>query len=90
MVQLYLSGPPFAGAPSRSLKGFERVRLRPGEEKQLSFTLTARDLGSADEQGTMRVRPGRYRLWIGGGQPGTGLPGAAAFFDVKGTVALPR
>jgi beta-glucosidase len=90
VVQLYLSGPPAAGTPSRSLKGFERVRLRPGEEKQVSFTLTARDLAFADEDGTMRVRSGRYGLWLGGGQPGTGLPGAAASFDVRGTVTLPR
>ena len=90
VVQLYLSGPPAPGTPSRSLKGFERVRLQPGEEKQVSFTLTARDLGSADENGTMRVRSGRYRLWLGGGQPGTGLPGAAASFGVRGTVTLPR
>jgi beta-glucosidase len=90
VVQLYLSGPPVAGAPSRSLKGFERIRLRAGEERQLSFTLRPRDLGFADDDGTMRVRPGRYRLWLGGGQPDTGLPGAAASFDVQGTATLPR
>ena len=78
------------GAPIRSLKGFQRVHLKPGESRTIKFTLTPRDLALADDQGVMRVLPGGYRLWIGGGQPGTGAPGIAGKFETTGSLALPR
>jgi beta-glucosidase len=90
VVQLYLETPGEAATPRRSLKGFERIHLAPGEARTLAFRLDARDLAFADEAGTMRVRSGEYRLWVGGGQPGTGAPGAAAAFRVSGEATLPR
>ena len=90
VVQLYLTVPAAAGMPLRSLRGFERARLAPGEEKEVRFTLGSRDLAFADESGTMRVRSGRYGLWLGSGQPGTGAPGTEASFAVHGSMALPR
>lgn len=90
VVQLYVETPSLAGAPGRSLKGFERIHLRPGEAKLVRFRLTPRELAFADESGAMRVRPAPYRLWVGGGQSGTGAPGASASFRVTGEAALPR
>jgi len=90
VVQLYLATPSVDGRPRRSLKGFERVHLAAGEEKLVQFTLSPRDLAFADEDGVMRIRPARYDLWVGGGQPGSQQAGAAAAFDVNGTLELPR
>jgi beta-glucosidase len=90
VVQLYLETPGKASTPRRSLKGFERIHLAPGEARTLTFRLGPRDLAFADAAGEMRVRPAAYRLWLGGGQPGTGAPGAAGSFRVTGEAALPH
>ena len=89
-MQLYVAPTNRADLPRRSLKGYERVRLAPGESRQVRFTLTPRDLAFADARGDMRVTPGRYRLWIGGGQEGTGAPGAATEVRITGSTLLPR
>ena len=41
VVQLYLGFPKSAGEPPRQLKGFEKVALQPGEEKNAHITLDA-------------------------------------------------
>jgi beta-glucosidase len=88
VVQLYVATPERAAAPLRSLKGFERVHLRPGEERTVQFQLEPRDLAFADSDGVMRTTPGEYSIWVGGGQQGSGAPGAAAPFRMSGEVAL--
>jgi len=88
VVQLYISTPDRRDVPLRSLKGFERVRLAPGESRTIEFSLDPRDLAFADADGVMRIKPGSYSLWIGGGQPGTAAPGAAASFRMTGETAL--
>jgi beta-glucosidase len=88
VVQLYVSPVGRSDAPRRSVKGFERIHLRPGEARLVEFDLMPRDLAFADSKGTMRVSPGDYQLWVGGGQQGTGAPGAAATFHVAGELAL--
>ena len=55
----------------RQLAGFARVALAPGRSRAVSLTLDPRSLSVVARDGTRRVLPGRYRLWIGGGQPGT-------------------
>jgi beta-glucosidase len=90
VVQLYVKTPSLTQNPVRSLKGFERIHLAPGEARTVTFRLAARDLAFADESGTMRVRPAQYRLWLGGGQPGAGSPGVAVGFRVAGEAVLPR
>ena len=90
MAQLYVQPEQQPDLPRRSLKGFERVRLAPGETRQLRFTLDPRDLAFADARGVMRVTPGTYRIWVGGGQEGTDAPGVATTLRVSGTKELPR
>jgi beta-glucosidase len=90
VVQLYLTALGRDGAPLRSLKAFERVHLQPGEDKMITFALQPRDLALADDQGVMRITPGEYRLWVGGGQPGTVAPGRESSFRVTGSATLPR
>ncbi len=97
VVQLYLSIPGARygamgrfGAPIRSLKGYQRVHLAPGAKRVVRFHLTPRDLAFADEAGEMRIMPADYKLWVGGGQPDTGAPGANGQFKTTGSLTLPR
>jgi beta-glucosidase len=63
--QVYLSGPPDAKIGLR-LVGWERVDLKPGEERQVTVAIDPRLLATFDEAGrTWRVRPGAYRLTAG-------------------------
>jgi beta-glucosidase len=52
--------------PVRSLKGFERVTLKPGESKQVTFHLGFDDLSFFDQDGKEVVEPTDYTVWIGG------------------------
>jgi beta-glucosidase len=90
VAQLYLSATGRPDVPLRALKGYSRVHLAPGEATTVSFRLSPRDLAFSDSAGVMRIAPGNYRLWVGGGQPGTAAPGAAASFRMTGALALPR
>lgn len=90
IVQLYLSANGIPGAPIRSLKGFRRTHLNPGEQSTVTFRLTPRDLALAGNDGTLRVTPATYQLWIGGGQSGTGASGVAGTFQVTGSQELAR
>jgi beta-glucosidase len=52
--------------PVRSLKGFERVTLAPGESKQISFSLGFDELSFFDNSGRQVIEPSDYTVWIGG------------------------
>ncbi|MEJ2297294.1 MAG: beta-glucosidase BglX [Woeseiaceae bacterium] len=52
--------------PVRELKGFQRVRLRPGETKTVSFSLHTDDLSFWGRDGKRIVEPGLFHAWIGG------------------------
>jgi beta-glucosidase len=95
VVQLYLSHPGVKDSAIRSLHGFQRVHLKKGETRTVTFTLDDRALSVVDASGARKVVPGTVKLWVGGGQPGgrTGLTkaaGAATEFAVTGTATLPR
>ncbi len=71
VVQLYVKH--LAGdeaAPIRALQGFQRVSLKPGEKKNVEFTVTARQLSSIGKDNRRAVDPGTYELSVGGKQPG--------------------
>ena len=89
VVQLYVSRQA-EGAPIRSLKGFQRVHLKAGETKKVSFRLDAQALSIVDARGTRLVPVGTAQLWVGGGQPGGVRPasGVAATVKVLGQKVL--
>ncbi len=94
VVQLYLTHPGIAGAPLRSLKGFQRVQLARGQKRTVSFKLGDRNLSIVDEAGAHRIVPGKVDVWVGGGQPLTrsGLPktaGAETQFTITSEAKLP-
>ncbi len=57
--------------PVRSLKGFKRIMLKPGETKTVSFTLTAEQLSLVDNKGNSYQPKGKVSISLGGGQQGT-------------------
>ncbi|QAY79142.1 glycoside hydrolase family 3 C-terminal domain-containing protein [Sphingosinicella sp. BN140058] len=74
----------------RQLAGFRRVSLKPGKSATVRFTLDARSISTVSRDGTRRVLPGTYRLWLGGGQPGDGA-GVWTEFALGGEAqALPK
>jgi beta-glucosidase len=71
VVQLYLTDlEASAPVPIRTLVGVQRVLLQPGEQKQISFTVTTRQLSLIDAQDQRVVEPGLFEISVGGKQPG--------------------
>jgi beta-glucosidase len=51
--------------PVRRLDGFRRVTLKPGETRQLTFTLGPANLGFYNNQGQFTVEPGGFDVYAG-------------------------
>jgi beta-glucosidase len=90
VVQAYLVFPKLPGAPLRALRGFTRVTIRPGETRHVRLTLPSRELSMVNEEGTRLVAAGSYKLFVGGGQPGTGAAGVELPLTIQGEQRLPR
>jgi beta-glucosidase len=70
VVQLYVKDlEASVVVPHHSLKGFQRVHLRPREAKRVTFDLGGRELAIVDEAGRRVLEPGRFRIYVGGSQP---------------------
>jgi beta-glucosidase len=89
VAQLYLHFPDAPGVPKLALRGFQRIHFAAGERHTVRFELSPRDLSSVSDDGKVRVMSGRYRAYVGGGQPGSSLPGEYGSFAVKKSVNLP-
>jgi beta-glucosidase len=94
VAQLYLTHAAVAGAPRRTLQGFQRIHLAPGERKAVEFTLRDRSLSVVDAQGKRKIVPGKIDVWVGGGQPDAraakASPGVRTAFEVTDGVTLPE
>jgi len=66
VVQLYVAGGPGESAPIRSLRGFQRIRLKAGERREVRFMVPAESLPSSP-----------VAISVGGGQPLAGIPHVA-------------
>jgi beta-glucosidase len=86
VVQLYVTDVEASvRVPVRSLAGVERVRLRPGEKRMVSFTVDPRQLAVIRDDGRAFVEPGEFLLSVGGKQPGfKGTADAATTSYVEG------
>jgi beta-glucosidase len=49
----------------RQLRGFERVHLRPGETRTVTFTLRPEDLMLLDRDMNWTVEPGEFEVMLG-------------------------
>ncbi len=90
VAQLYVQFPNVPGAPLRALRGFQRVNIPAGQTVHVRFTLNPRDLSMVNEAGDRLVAAGAYRIFIGGGQPGTSAAGMEVALTVQGESKLPR
>ena len=90
VAELYLEFPPTPGAPTRALRGFERLRLAPGETRRVTYTLKARDLSMVNDKGEHVVAPGEYNIFVGGAQPGDTAGGVRTRLEITGEFKLPR
>ena len=90
--ELYLTPPDSPSTPKLALAAFERLRLKTGETKHVSFHLDPRTLSQVDEKGTRAVIPGSYKVSLGSSQPDGDLGSAAisASFTITGSKELPR
>ena len=66
VVQLYIRD--LVGSvtrPVKELKGFERIYLKPGQTKTVTFDLSTSDLRFYDINMEYRVEPGDFNVWVG-------------------------
>jgi len=68
VVELYVRRP--GAMPIRSLAGFVRTRLQPGERKTVDFQIAPAQLATVGADGTRTVNPGDVEISFGGKQPG--------------------
>ncbi len=52
--------------PVKELKGFSKFMLKAGEARQVTFTLTAAELGFYNNEGVFIVEPGEFGIMVGG------------------------
>ena len=68
VVELYLSDDESSvWMPEKQLKGFKRVTLNPGEQKTVTFNLTAEEFYYFDEaENSYKIEPGTFTVKVGG------------------------
>ena len=60
--------------PVRRLDGFQRVSLKPGQSRTVTFKLAPANLGFYNNQGRFTVEPGGFDVYVGDSSVG-GLHG---------------
>jgi beta-glucosidase len=72
IVQMYVHGEiSLLTRPVKELKGFKRIRLKPGESKQVEFPITQETLAVWNAEMKYRVEPGVYRIIMGSSSEAT-------------------
>jgi beta-glucosidase len=74
--------------PVRELKGFQRVRLEPGETVNITFRLRSDDLAFFGRDNAEIVEPGEFHLWVGGSSQ-AGLRAAFRLVEARAAGASP-
>jgi beta-glucosidase len=62
----------------RRLRGFQRVTLKPGEAKTVTFTLSSADLTYVGRDGRPVLEPGTFDVMVGGLTASFGVVGGAS------------
>ena len=75
VAQLYVSDPSATvKRPERELKGFEKIRLAPGETKHVAIDLDARSFSYWDESThAWTIDPGKFIIRVGDSSENTPL-----------------
>lgn len=73
----------------KTLKGFERIGLEPGEKKRVRMTLTPKDLSLLDAAMQRVVEPGEFDILVGASSTDIRLAGRIRVVDGAGAAAEP-
>ena len=66
VVQLYMQDVTASLVrPVRELKGYRRVELKAGEEREVTFILVKKDMGFYDNNGSYCLEDGLFRIYVG-------------------------
>lgn len=67
VVQLYTHDQAASiSRPEKELKAFRKVELEPNEQEIITFSLSEKDLGFYNQNGTFVVEPGLFDVFVGG------------------------
>lgn len=76
VAQLYLTDEVASVAlPPIRLKGFQKIFLKKGESREITFNLTREDLSIYDSYMHFRVEPGKFEVKVGGSSDNLPLQG---------------
>jgi len=71
VVQIYISNKTAKSVvPGVALKGFQRIFLKKGEQKTVTFTLTPEDFSVTNADARQVTDPGTFEIAVGGSVPG--------------------
>ena len=91
VVQLYVKDVQASvPVPRMQLQGFDRISLKAGETKTVTFTLKPQQMSCWTDEGKEMVEPGTFEVFVGGGQPGFAATQQASFELTGQTVMLPK
>jgi len=66
VVQLYIRDVQASiSRPVKELKGFQRIHLKAGESREVTFTVTRRELSFYDAEGREIIEPGEFHIMTG-------------------------
>ena len=55
----------------KELKAFQKIFLKAGETKTVSFSLSGKDLSFYDGEGNIKLEAGKFNVFIGGDSKNT-------------------
>lgn len=71
VVELYITDEKASTQrPIRELEGFKRISLKPGESREVEFTLVPRQFSIINNKEKRVIEPGYFTISVGGKQPG--------------------
>ncbi|MFD1315695.1 glycoside hydrolase family 3 C-terminal domain-containing protein [Namhaeicola litoreus] len=89
VVQLYIKDlDASVVVPNHSLKDFQRVYLKSGEKKEVTFVVSPEMLKLVNDKGEKVLEKGKFKLFVGGSQPDhrSAILGAAKVLAAEVTV----
>lgn len=89
VAELYLTPSNDGQGLLRALAGTRRVHLKPGESREVTFTLSPRALSQVQRDGVRLQTDGVFGVFVGGAQPGSGQ-GVNGTLTLTGHAILPR
>jgi beta-glucosidase len=79
IAEVYAALPENAGEPPKRLVGWSKVRLAPGESREVTVSVNRKYLSVFDEASdNWKLIPGRYKFMVGGSSRSLPLSAAAS------------